>query len=138
MALLPLGRSREVRESHLTPEGVRYASDTDRAQVVGSLRERALRQALREPLRMDLAELPQLVDRLGGRAARPVQPIVLYTPQGDRVIHLRTGGRHEMAELLEAAQRAAEAPRLGALSRPRTAPPKPGPAGQLLIAERVR
>jgi hypothetical protein len=99
---------REVRDSKLTPEGVRYFNDVDRNQVYQHMLAKARAQAAREPIRLEADELGSLPALLGGRAARPTQPVILYDAHGR--VHVVSGKMPEAAELQEILQRKTEEP----------------------------
>ena len=121
----------EVRAARLTPEGVRYGSDDDRRLAFERARRTALHLAAREPIRLELDELSDFPSLLGGRAARPTQPVILYFPGGQKVVAVGGFGRLEAAEIQETLYRKAEE------RTPQPKRKKAGPAGDLLIARKM-
>jgi hypothetical protein len=123
----------EIARAALTPEGVRFATDEDRKQVLAAMQARAARIARREPLRLEAEEVADLPALLGGRAVRPTQNLTLYFPGGQKMVQVAPRGRMEAAQIQDVLLRKMEEGRVA----PKKTAPKPGPAGSLVIAQAV-
>lgn len=122
----------EARYARLTPDGVRYGSDDDRRQALARAKAAAERAVRREPIRLEVDEVADLPDILGGRAVRPNQTVLLYFPGGRKVVAVGGFGHLEAAEIQEKLQAATEQHGVPTVKRQRI-----DPAKELVIARKV-
>lgn len=120
----------ETRYARLTPDGVKYANDSDRQEAYARAVARVRAAAARETLRLESGEVNDLPALLGGRSARPTQNLVVYFPGGQKVIQMAPQGRLEAAAIQETLLRKLEE----GVAPPRIMK-KPNPATQLVIAQ---